>query len=448
MGYGIKDILHNKAKQLLHLETEPGLGCTEPAAIGLSAAAAASVLGQADVDSIDVAVDANIYKNAMGVIIPNAGGEGGVGLAAALGAAAGDARQGLQVFISADAAGLAKAKALLAAGKVAVGIKDDTGGLFVKTTITAGGRVAEAVITGTHDNLVGLTLDGQDMPLPGKAKSGGGENHDLDDLKQWLLSLSLAELVDILDDLDSDDFGYIRAGLSLNTALVDYGLAKGPGIGVGRSQLALVRQGLLQKDMALWASIRAAAGIDSRMGGVPLPAMTLAGSGNQGIAAGMPVAAVSQFAVIEDEFIMLRAMTLSYLVTCYIKASAGLLSALCGSGIAGGAGVAAATAYLFGASLEQIGGAIKNHIENTVAVVCDGAKTSCALKVGEMVGSGVKSALLAMHGCIVRATDGIIDKTPEITMRGMGIISRQGLSGMDPAILGIMLSKQQALASS
>jgi L-cysteine desulfidase len=444
VGYGIKDILHGKAKHLLHLETEPGLGCTEPAAIGLAAAAAASVLSGEAIDSITVAVDANIYKNAMGVIIPNAGGEGGAPLAAALGAAGGDANLGLQVFASVDAAGLARAKALLAAGKVTAGIKQETGGLYVEVAIASGGQTAVALTTGTHDNLVSLTLDGQARPLPGKASGGqdGAPANELDDLKRWLVSLSLAEMVDILDDLDSDDLGYIRAGLALNAALVEYGLAKGPGIGVGRGQLALVRQGLLKKDMVLWACIRAAAGIDSRMGGVALPAMTLAGSGNQGIAAGMPVAAAAQFAVIEDEAVLLRAVTLSYLVTCFIKASAGLLSALCGSGIAGGAGVAAGVAYLFGANLAQIGGAIKNHLENAVAVVCDGAKTSCALKVGELVGSGVKSALLSMHGVIVRPTDGIVCDSAEATMRGMETISKQGLAGMDPAILGIMLAKR------
>ena len=36
MGFSIKDILHGNARQLLHLETDPGLGCTEPAAIGLA----------------------------------------------------------------------------------------------------------------------------------------------------------------------------------------------------------------------------------------------------------------------------------------------------------------------------------------------------------------------------------------------------------------------------
>jgi hypothetical protein len=40
MEITLKDILHDRVCALLHLETEAGLGCTDPAAIGLAAAAA------------------------------------------------------------------------------------------------------------------------------------------------------------------------------------------------------------------------------------------------------------------------------------------------------------------------------------------------------------------------------------------------------------------------
>jgi L-cysteine desulfidase len=443
MNYSIKDILHNKVKSLIHLEMEPGLGCTEPAAIGLCASVAATVLQSQEIDEINIIVDPNIYKNALGVIIPNAAGEGGIELAAAMGAVARDPKMGLQVFSSIDAQGLAKAKALLAAGKITTTIKEDAHGLFVNISVSAGGHTGEAAILGGHDKVVRLTCDGADIPLTNPAQSVTQDEGGLDGLKQWLLSLSLADLLDIIDGLDSNDLTYIRNGLALNTALVEHGLLKGPGIGAGKAQMALVRQGMLQKDMARWASIRVAAGIDSRMGGVPLPAMTLAGSGNQGIAAGIPVLAVAEFAVIEDESILLRAVTLSYLVTCYIKAAAGLLSALCGSGIAGGAGVAGAVAYLLGARPEQIGNAINNHLGSCAAVICDGAKTGCALKVAGLIGQAVNSALLAINGCFIKPGDGIVDKDAETTMRDIGIVSRQGLSAMDPAILGIMKAKRQ-----
>lgn len=440
MGYTIKDILHDKAARLLHLETDPGLGCTEPAAIGLCAAAAAALLPTRDFESIAVETDPNIYKNAMGVAIPHADGGAGIDLAAALGAVAGDPALKLQVFATVDAPALARARELLARGRVTAGIAPDTKGLFVRVTLVSGGRTAWAVVSGTHENVAARGLDGQDMgPLAGPGQTC--EDHGLADLQSWLTDLTLAELVDVLDEMDSADLDYIRSGLALNGELVKYGLAHGPGIGVGRSQLALIRQGLLKKDMSLWAAINASAGIDSRMGGVPLPAMTLAGSGNQCIAAGMPVVAAAQFATLEDQDLVLKAVTLSYLLTCSIKARVGRLSALCGSGVAGGAGVAAAVAYLFGGTVDKIGGAVKNHIECFTPVICDGAKTSCALKVGELAGAAVKNGLLALGGCVVRPIDGIVDASPDKTMDNLARLAREGLSGMDPTILDIMLHK-------
>lgn len=445
MGFGIKDILHDKARHLLHLETAAGLGCTEPAAIGLCAATAAALLDGAPLDSLDVATDPNIYKNAMGVTIPNSGGEAGIALAAAMGAAAGDPARGLEVFAAVDAAGLERARELVRQGRVHAGLAPDTQGLYVKVVATSGGRTACAVIAGRHDHVVSRTLDGKELPC-GAAGTAGADAGDsgLEALEQWLLGLSLAEIVDLLDEMDAADLRYVREGLALNAALVEHGLAHGPGIAVGQSMLGLLRRGLLKKDAATWAIIRTAAGIDSRMGGAPLPAMTLAGSGNQCIAAGIPVVAAAEFATLEDPDLTAKAVTLSYLVTCAVKAGVGRLSALCGSGVAGGAGVAAAVAYLFSGTAQAVGGAVVNHIACSAPVCCDGAKTGCALKVGELAGAAVTNGLLALSGCVVRATDGIVDASPEQTMRNLALVARQGIAGLDPVILGIMLAKESA----
>ncbi len=441
MSFTLKHILHNKAKALLLLETDPGLGCTEPAAIGLSAAAAVALLKEKTIESIKVTTDPNIYKNAMGVIIPGSEGQSGIPLAAAMGAVAGDPENRLQIFSTIDKQGLQKAESLLKEGKVSAEIKEGQAGLYIRTVIKAGSHTVEAVISGRHDHIESLRIDGEfqkDHPLlAGK----GSEDSNVEDLKQWLTSLSIGEIVDLLDDLDRDDIAYINRGIDLNMELVKYGLSHGPGLGVGKTQQSLLRQGLLKNDMVLAGGIFASAGIDSRMGGAMLPAMTLAGSGNQGIAASTPIVAVTDFATLEDNLLLIKSVALSYLLTCYIKALADRIGPLCGSGVAGGAGVAAGVTYLLGGTVEKIGGAIKNHIETFAAIICDGAKTSCALKVGEAASSGVKSALMALQGTVVRPVDGIIDESPETTMRNLGKLTRSGLKNMDPAILDIMLHK-------
>jgi len=74
-------------------------------------------------------------------------------------------------------------------------------------------------------------------------------------------------------------------------------------------------------------------------------------------------------------------------------------------------------------------------------ILCDGAKTSCALKVGEATASAAKSALLALQGLVVGPDDGIIDAKPETTMKNIGTLIKTGLKDMDAAILDLMLNK-------
>ena len=76
-------------KEILKMQVAPALGCTEPVAIALGAAAAASLLrGDAGdtIDSIEIWVDPNIYKNGLAVSIPGTDGLSGLDTAAALGA--------------------------------------------------------------------------------------------------------------------------------------------------------------------------------------------------------------------------------------------------------------------------------------------------------------------------------------------------------------------------
>lgn len=441
MDFPIKPLLHDRTRALLEVETEPGLGCTDPAAIGLCAAAAASLLSKAEIDALEVTIDPRLFKNAFRAVIPGAGNKSGLTLAAALGAIAGDPSLKLQVFAPVDANGLAKAQRLVEEGKISIHIKQEEKEIYVKTVITARGQTAEAVITGQHSHLAALSLNGQPQvghPLLSRA---GEQDRGLEELEQWLISLSLGDMLDLLDGLDADDLTYIQQGIEMNQRLADYGVAHGPGLGVGQAQQRLVQQGLIAQDQAVWAGILTAAAIDARMAGVLLPAMTLAGSGNQGIAASLPVAAAAQFVLIKDRQLILKAVTLSYLVTCYIKAHVGRLSALCGSSVAGGAGAAAGVVYLQGGAVDKIGGAINNHLACGATVICDGAKSSCALKVGEAAAAAVKNARLALQGTVVRPFDGFIGQNAEDSIRHLGRLSREGLSTMDAALLDIMVGQ-------
>jgi L-cysteine desulfidase len=429
-------------KEVLSTEVAPALGCTEPVAIALGAAAAASLI-EGEVRQIDVAVDPNIYKNGLAVSIPGTDGLAGLDLAAAIGAVAGDPKLGLQVLDPVDAEGVMRARQLIADGSVRVHLLEDRRGLYIHTTVCGDGSRAESIIRESHDNIVALRHDGrevEDHPLIAEPE-GAGQGHSRNDLEAWLKTLSLKDLLAMVDDLDDDDFVFLQEGVDRNMLLAEYGLKFGPGLNVGMALERLVRQRLLCKDMAMAARILASAAADARMAGVKLPAMSSAGSGNHGLTAVLPIRAVKDYVECSDR-VFLEAIALSHLLTAYVKTHTGRLSAVCGCSIAAGAGATAGITYLLGGHLSHIAGAITNLTEDLAGVICDGAKAGCSLKLATAAGAAVQAALFALQGVNVLATDGIIGHSPEQTMQNVGTLSTQGMVETDRTILKIMLEKK------
>ena len=435
MTYTVKDILK--------IQVAPALGCTEPVAIALGAAAAVSLLPEKQIDEIEIWVDPNIYKNGLAVSIPGTGGLSGLDMASAVGALGGDAALKLEVLDSVDSPAISAAQKIVKAGRVKVNLLRDQVGIFIKTIVKGNGHTAESVITGLHDNIVSLALDGRTMTdhvlLP-KAGSGDGKRR-LADLEAWLKGLSLDQLLELLDDLDDEDLKFLKSGVDVNMRLADYGLKHGPGLGVGRTMERLVRQGLMKRDMITAARILASSAADARMSGVKLPAMSSAGSGNHGLTAILPIVAVEKFITV-DHRTTLEAIGLSHIITAYVKAHTGRLSAICGCSVAAGAGATAGVTYLMGGAKLHIAGAIKNLTEDLAGVICDGAKGGCALKLATAAGTAVQASLFALQGVNVSATDGIIGRSSEDTMKNIGTLTTQGMIETDRTILNIMLDKQ------
>lgn len=428
-------------KDILRMQVAPALGCTEPVAVALAAAAARSVLPGRP-DQIDVWVDPNIFKNGLAVIIPGTGGLCGLDLAAALGAVGGESRLGLEVLEPLNDEHVAAARTLVQDRSVRVHLLEEQRGLYIRASISDGSHLAEAIVRDVHDHVASVCLDGRELPRPAAA-SGPAAGSDLPRLEAWIKTLSLADLLRLLDDLDQDDRDFLMDGVRTNMRLAEYGLKFGPGLGIGKALDRLVRQKLICRDMILAARILTSAASDARMGGVKLPAMSSAGSGNHGLTAILPIWAVREF-IVCDEDAVLAAIALSHLVTAYVKAQTGRLSAICGCSVAAGAGAAAGVAYLLGGNAAHVAGAIKNIAEDLAGVICDGAKAGCALKLATAAGAAVQAALFSLQGINVLDTDGIIDLSPEKTMQNIGVLSTEGMIETDRTILKIMLEKRFA----
>ena len=372
-------------KDILNMEVAPALGCTEPVAIALGAAAAASLIPDETLQEIEIWVDPNIYKNGLAVAIPGTGGLSGLDTAVAIGALGGDPARRLEVLDTVDDPAVARAKTFLAEDRIRVNLLPDQQGLFIRTKVKSESHTAESVIRDLHDNIVSLSLDGADItdsPLIRDTGGDGGKGA-LAELEDWLKGLSLDDLITLLDDLDADDLAFIEEGVRINLLLADYGLKHGCGLGVAKTLERLVRQRLIKKDMVLAAKILTSAASDARMAGVKLPAMSSAGSGNHGLTAILPIWAVQDYLSCNGQDV-LKAIGFSHIITACVKAYTGRLSAVCGCSIAAGAGAAAGVTYLLGGDTRHIAGAITNLTEDLAGVICDGAKAGCSLKLAAM----------------------------------------------------------------
>ncbi len=431
-------------KEILQLEVTPALGCTEPVAIALGSAAAASLLPGRQIDQIEIWVDPNIYKNGMAVIIPGTGGMTGLDTASAAGACGCDPHRGLELLETLDEPGLLKAKALLEQGRVKVNLLEDQG-LYIKTTITCGQDTAVSEVKELHNNIVSLSLNGKrinDSPLLSKAARENGKSA-IALLEEWLMSLTLDDIFELLDEIDEEDLAYLKKGVDYNVALAQHGLKYGSGLGIGKAIDRQLKQKLLAKDMTSSARMLTSAAADARMSGVNLPAMSSAGSGNHGLTAILPIWAIKDF-LDQDEETVLKAIGLSHIVTAYVKAHTGRLSAVCGCSVAAGAGATAGITYLVGGDVEHMAGAIKNILEDLAGVICDGAKAGCALKLNTAAGAAVQAALFSLQGINVKDTDGIIGSSPEQTIQNLGRLSHDGMVETDKTILKIMRNKEEA----
>jgi L-cysteine desulfidase len=430
-------------KDILNVEVTPALGCTEPIAIALGAAAAATLVQNETIEGIEIWIDPNIYKNGIAVAIPGTGGLNGLDLASALGALGGDPKRRLQVLETINDQTVEKAKQLILAGKVVVNLLADQKGLYVKTIVTTKEQTAESIIQDLHDNIVSLRVNGQpvvDNPLISETMDGGDKTK-LQKIEDWLKSFSLSGLIGLLDGLDDDDYAFLEEGVQYNLRLADHGLKYGSGLGIGKTFERLVRQRLIQRDMIMSSRILTAAASDARMAGVPLPAMSSAGSGNHGLTATLPIWAVKDY-IDSEKKTVLEAIAISHIITAYVKSYTGRLSAVCGCSVAAGAGATAGITYLLGGDLRHIAGAITNLTEDLAGVICDGAKAGCSLKLATAAGTAVQAALFALQGVQVQSTDGIVATSAEKTMQNIGVLSNQGMIETDRTILKIMLEKQ------
>ena len=415
---------------LINREVVPAIGCTEPIAVALCTARAAETLG-AGPERIAVRLSANILKNAMGVGIP---GTGMIGLpiAVALGALIGRSEYRLEVLRDVTPEAVERGREMIGRRCISIGLKEGVcEKLYIEAEVEAAGHRAVAVIAGGHTDFVVVSRDGEvlfDKRTPAGCDEEAGE-----------VPLTLARVWDFAMTSPVEELRFILETRRLNMAAAERSLAGEYGHCVGRT-LRCDRERKVMGD-SLFTRILSytSAACDARMAGAMIPVMSNSGSGNQGIAATLPVAVYADEVHASEEQ-TIRALALSHLTVIYIKQSLGRLSALCGCVVAA-TGSSCGITYLMGGGYEQAAAAVKNMIANLTGMICDGAKPSCAMKLTSGVSTAVLSAMMAMDGRCVSSVEGIIEEDVDRCIRNLTAIGREGMDETDRLVLRIMTNK-------
>ena len=82
---------------------------------------------------------------------------------------------------------------------------------------------------------------------------------------------------------------------------------------------------------------------------------------------------------------------------------------------------------------------ITNSIETLGGMVCDGAKASCAAKIGLAVENALMALELSLAGNVFQPGEGMTMEDPEDTIAAVGRMGRVGMKSTDVEILNIML---------
>ncbi|SFM14657.1 L-cysteine desulfidase family protein [Pelosinus propionicus] len=415
-------------------EVVPALGCTEPVSLALAAAIAAQRLGKS-VERIEAKVSANLMKNGMGVTVPGTGTTG-LFIAAAVGAIGGDPWGKLEVLKNLTPAQVRKAQQMVAQGRVQVMVADVPHVLYSEAKVMHGKEWVTVAIADTHTQVVRIEENGKvvfEMELEDYVANAVED-------KSTIAGIQARDVFDFAMGVPLEMIRFIHEAAELNSSLSHEGMSGQYGLHIGNAMDRQRQQGLLTDGLLTQILMRTTAASDARMGGAALPAMTNSGSGNQGIAATMPVVVVAEYVKANEES-LIRALMLSHMMAIYIHDKLPKLSALCAVTTAS-MGAAAGMAWLLKKDFRVASMAISNMIGDLAGLICDGASNSCAMKVSTSVMSGYKAVLLALEGIRVTGNDGIVAEDVDQSIANLGVLACQGMTQMDEQILQIMLNKK------
>ncbi|MBR4142949.1 MAG: serine dehydratase subunit alpha family protein [Firmicutes bacterium] len=410
--------------KILNAELVPAMGCTDPIVIAYCAAKAKQALGCMP-EKLDLYVSGNLVKNAKCVVVPGTGGLIGMRAAAAAGLVGGDPSVALEVLSSLTPGMRPAILEYMEKADIRILPTDGKEPLEVIAVVWGGGHSAKCRIARSYSNVVLLEKDGVVLEEAELSDSPGGGPD-----KSVLRAADIVEFARTVDLSAVEDA--LKRQVEYNRKAAKAGLEGDWGGCVGKTILKNRPDNIRTKAVAA-----AAAGIDARMGGCTVPIIIIAGSGDQGLTASIPVITYAQeMGKSEEE--MLRALIVADLIGIEGRFYTGTMSAYCGC-LCAATGAGAGIAFLEGMSTEEICRVIINGLGMLPGMICDGAKPACAGKAA----MGIESMLLAVdlvrEGAGFHGGDGILFADADETLRAVGRVAAEGMRQTDLVIQDIML---------
>lgn len=404
---------------VLQRYVQPALGCTEPAAVALAAAAARRAI-TGEIEGLHLVVDKMVLRNALAVAMPGSGGQAGIAIAAALGAIAGKADMRLEVLSKATEEQLAAARALVDAGRVAVDLDSGHRNLYIEAKVSTSDGVGRAVIQGSHTNITLIERNGQNLTCEVPVTAADCPNEH-DGPSDWLRNATVSELVAAVEEMPQESVDFVLDGIAMNARAAQEGLRLAPGLGIG-ARLAETKAESTDSSRLL-APAWTAAAVDARMSGLPVSVMTSSGSGNQGIAVTLPCLVVARSLKADDDRLA-RAVALGHLLLARMREELGALTPLCGSALHAAAASSAAMTWLLGGSVAQIGQAAALVLGTQGGILCDGAKPGCALKAATGAQLALQVALLCVKDLQAGPGNGLMGKPFPEVLSDLAVVAR------------------------
>ena len=421
---------------LIKNDMKPALGVTEPGAIAFAVASARARV-EGNVEKVEVALNSGMYKNAFTCGIPNSDKYGNL-YAAALGAVAADENLGLESLTNITEEDNAVAKQMVEDGKVEAFLDHVGSEITIDAKVITDKDECSVHIRGSHTDIRWIEKNG--IIIEGQAEDSFTQSDETEEEIPLIHTYKLDEILEYIETVPKEEIAFIKEAFTMNLELLEEGLSS-ERTTIGPMLLRQNENLRVSSDDKKTAQLMCNGAIEARVLGLSRPAMSITGSGAHGIIATMPLYAYQQVHEDVTEEMLLRATTLSYLITMYIKEYSGRLSAFCGCGIAAGTGMACGLAYLQKASGDQMKMVIQNMASGLTGMICDGGNQGCAMKGIVAVDAAFRSVDMAMNRVCIDCIHGINGLTPEDTMRNMGLIASPGMVQTEEGIVDIMRLK-------